>query len=86
MTIEGCDVLDHGDGSYSVLAFGSVDSDGTGPHHGDRTAQNHTSYQPDLNANVDRYVVVPPQFRREAKGIVMGCRVVVLNAETGRSC
>ena len=82
-TIEREAITEHDDLSVSWTAKAAIDSDGTGPHHGDRTAQNHTTYKPDLNADVDRYIVVPPAIRMGVMGVVIGCQAHVLNTHKG---
>lgn len=63
-----------------------VDVDGSGLSHGD------PCYQPDttlhlngapLNADLDRYIVVPPQIRNAVMPIVMGCQAQVINTDNG---
>lgn len=76
-TIEGEDILEQSDGTVIYAAKAAIDSDGTGDHHGDRTAQDETSYKPDLNADVDRYIVVPPAIVSGVRGIVVGCQAMV---------
>jgi hypothetical protein len=82
--IEGEPITEHDDGSVHYRAKAAIDSDGVGPHHGDRTAQDETTYKPDLNADVDRYVVVPPAIRMGVKGVVMGCLANVTDTRTGK--
>jgi hypothetical protein len=83
-TIESEVITEHDDGSVHYRAQAAIDSDGTGPHHGDRTAQDETTYKPDLNADVDRYIVVPPAIRMGVKGVVMGCLANVTDTRTGK--
>ena len=83
-TIEGEVITEHDDLSVHYRAKAAIDSDGVGPHHGDRTAQDQTSYKPDLNADEDRYIVVPPAIRDGVKGVVMGCMAQVTNTLNGR--
>jgi hypothetical protein len=83
-TIEGEAITEQDDGSVRWKAKAAIDSDGVGPHHGDKTAQNQTSYKPDLNADVDRYIVVPPAIRMGVKGVVMGCLANVTNTLNGK--
>jgi hypothetical protein len=78
--IEGEDIIEHANGSVQWTSKMTIDSDGIGPHHGDKTAQDDTSlhYQGrPLNADEDRYIVVPPAIRDGVQGIVLGCRAVV---------
>ena len=83
-TIEDNVITEHEDGSVHWRAKAAIDSDGVGPHHGDRTAQDQTSYKPDLNADEDRYIVVPPAIRNGVKGVVMGCMAHVTNTRNGK--
>ncbi len=83
-TIEGEPIIEHDDGSVCFTSKAAIDSDGVGPHHGDRTAQDQTSYKPDLNADLDRYIVVPPAIRNGVKGVVMGCLANVTNLKNGQ--
>lgn len=82
-TIEGENITEHDDGSVHYRAKAAIDSDGVGPHHGDHTAQNETTYKPDLNADEDRYIVVPPAIRDGVEGVVMGCMAQVTNTLNG---
>ena len=83
-TIEGEDITEHDDLSVHYRAKAAIDSDGVGPHHGDHTAQDQTTYKPDLNADIDRYIVVPPAIRNGVKGVVMGCMAQVTNKLNGK--
>ncbi len=83
-TIEGESIVEHDDGSVCFTAKAAIDSDGVGPHHGDKTAQDETTYKPDLNADVDRYIVVPPAIRNGVEGVVMGCLALVVDTRTGK--
>jgi hypothetical protein len=51
-----------------------VCTDGTGPAHGDDYHLNQTAYSPSLNADKDKYIVVPPQIRAAVDPVVMGCQ------------
>jgi hypothetical protein len=77
-TIEGENITEMDDKSVHWTSKAAIDSDGIGPHHGDKTSQDQTSYKPDLNADVDRYVVVPPAIRDGVAGIVIGCQAQVV--------
>ena len=83
-TIEGEPITEQDDLSVTWRAKAAIDSDGTGPHHGDKTAQDETTYKPDLNADVDRYVVVPPAIRNGVKDVVIGCLAHVTNTRNGK--
>ena len=55
-----------------------IDTDGTGPSHGDPTHQNETAYQPNgvsLNADDDSYVAIPTALLRQ--GVRLGDRAVL---------
>lgn len=82
-TIENENITEFDDLSVHWTAKAAIDSDGVGPHHGDRTAQDQTSYKPDLNADLDRYIVVPPAIIHGVKGIVMGCQAQLTNTVNG---
>jgi hypothetical protein len=84
--IEGEDIVERDDKSVQWTAKMAVDSDGVGPHHGDRTAEDETSLKIDgvsLNADVDKYVVVPPAIIQGVEGVVLGCKARVLNTGNG---
>jgi hypothetical protein len=83
-TIEGEPIYEFDDDSVHFRAKAAIDSDGVGPHHGDRTAQDETTYKPDLNADIDRYIVVPPAIRNGVKGVVIGCLANVTNTKNGK--
>lgn len=60
-------------------------NDGTGPAHGDPYHQSQTAYWNGgkcLNADVDHYIVVPPQIRSMVPGVVMGCQAKLTNTQT----
>lgn len=83
-TIENENITENDDESVSFTSKAAIDSDGVGPHHGDRTAQDDTTYQPPLNADVDRYIVVPPAIIHGVSGIVIGCQAHCLNTRNGQ--
>lgn len=87
-TIEGEDITENDDGSVSYTAKAAIDSDGIGPHHGDHTAQDETSLKlngQSLNADEDKYIVVPPAIINGVTGIVLGCQANVTNTLNGFS-
>jgi len=51
-----------------------VCTDGTGDHHGDNSPLDQTAYNPYLNADKDRYIVIPPQVRMMPEPVVLGCQ------------
>lgn len=85
LVIESCPVLVADDGRVHFTAHGRIDNDGTGPANGDPYHQNTTSYKPDLNADVDIFIVVPPQIINAVSPIVLGCQARVFNPRNGKS-
>lgn len=66
-------------------------NDGCGPSHGDEYHQAQTAYYSGgieggkyLNADVDRYIVIPPQIRSQLPGVLMGCLGRATNKQTGK--
>lgn len=62
----------------------AVDSDGTGPSHGDTCQQKETSLKPNLNADEENYVVLPPRIMWAVGPIVLGCQAFIRNPRTGQ--
>ena len=61
-------------------------NDGTGPAHGDQYHQSETAYYNSgkfLNADVDKYIVIPPQIRSMVPPVVMGSQARLTNLKTG---
>lgn len=80
LTIDGCDVLLNRDSSVEWTDDAAIDTDGIGPLHGDPYAQAQTSLKVNgqyLNADIDRYIVVPPQLLDLFPGQVLGCAGIV---------
>lgn len=82
------------DGGAYVWFVSDLDicNDGCGPAHGDDYHQAQTAYYSGgieggkyLNADVDRYIVIPPQVRAQLPGILMGCLGRLTNKNTGKS-
>lgn len=87
LVIGGVSVMIDENGWIWYTAKLAVDSDGTGPHHGDRTAQNQTSLKLNgqfLNADEDLYIVVPPQIIKAVAPIVLGSQVHAWNEHNGK--
>lgn len=87
-TIEGCPITEEVDGCVHYIAKAAVDTDGSGPLHGDPCAQRDTSLHVNgkpLNADIDCYIVVPPVIRDSVRGIVLGCMATVKNLHNGKS-
>lgn len=60
-------------------------NDGSGPAHGDPHHQSQTAYYNGgkfLNADKDKYIVVPPQVRSMVAPVVMGCKARLTNVTT----
>jgi Fungal chitosanase of glycosyl hydrolase group 75 len=61
-------------------------NDGTGPPHDDEYHQSQTAYYNKgkfLNADVDKYIVIPPQIRVMVPGVVLGCQARATNLTNG---
>jgi N-acetylmuramoyl-L-alanine amidase len=61
-------------------------NDGSGPSHGDPSYQSQTAYYNNgkfLNADQDKYIVIPPQIRKMVAPTVMGCQARLSNLTTG---
>lgn len=93
LQIDGVKFWQSKDGDY-VRFHSDLDicNDGSGPDYDDPHHQAQTAYYSGgkeggkyLNADVDRYIVVPPQVRALLPGVVMGCRGRVTNLKTGVS-
>jgi hypothetical protein len=62
-----------------------VCTDGTGPHHGDQSPQDETAYYNGgefLNADEDKYIVIPPAIRSAVDPVVMGCQAKLTRLDT----
>jgi hypothetical protein len=85
--IGGVPIYAFPDGTYvHYLSDLDVCVDGSGEDHGDPYFQAQTAYYNNgkyLNADEDKYVVVPPQIRSMVGPIVMGCQARVTNMKTG---
>jgi Fungal chitosanase of glycosyl hydrolase group 75 len=86
--LEGQAVIEWDNGTVSYYAKAAIDSDGSGPSHGDPDFQNDTKLHFNgtaLNADVDRYIVVPPLIIRGVKPIIMGSQAYVKNLLNGKT-
>jgi Fungal chitosanase of glycosyl hydrolase group 75 len=87
--IDSVNIYTNDDMSYVYFTSDlDICNDGSGPSHGDPSYQSQTAYYNGgkfLNADVDKYIVVPPQVRRMVPGIVMGCQGKLTNTKTGKS-
>src|SRR5258705_7635271 len=62
-------------------------NDGSGPSHGDPSYQSQTAYYNGgkfLNADKDKYIVIPPQVRKMVPPVVMGCQARMTDLATGK--
>jgi hypothetical protein len=90
LTIGSVTIFKNPDGSYcSFTSDLDICNDGCGPDYDDPHHQAQTAYYSGgkegnkyLNADVDKYIVVPPQVRAKLPGVVMGCRGRVTNLKT----
>jgi hypothetical protein len=88
LVIDG--VLIAGAGDFRYVAFIAdldICNDGTGPDYDDPHHQSQTAYYNGgkyLNADEDKYLVIPPQVRSMIDPIVMGCQGRVTNLTTAK--
>jgi hypothetical protein len=77
-----------GGGRYiAFIADLDICNDGSGPSHGDPSYQSQTAYYNGgkfLNADVDKYIVIPPQVRSMVPPTVMGCQARMTNLTTAK--
>lgn len=81
------DVLLHMDGSLTFTSDGDIDTDGSGPLHGDPYAQPHTTLKikgRSLNADLDKFIVLPPAVIKAVRPIVLGCLALIENKVNGK--
>jgi N-acetylmuramoyl-L-alanine amidase len=91
LVIEPVTIYQKDDGKY--VCFESdldICNDGSGPSHGDPSYQSQTAYYSGgkdggkyLNAEVDKYIVIPPQIREMVPPVVMGSKARLTNLITG---
>jgi N-acetylmuramoyl-L-alanine amidase len=91
LTIDPVTIYQKNNGKY--VCFESdldICNDGSGPSHGDPSYQSETAYYSGgkgggefLNADVDKYIVIPPQVRSKVPPVVMGCKARLTNLITG---
>lgn len=86
-TIENQEVVQFADGRFQFLGDMDIDGDGVGGNaSGDTTFQNQTSLRfngKSLDAGKVAFVVAPIPVIKKAKGIVLGCKVLVVDLVTG---
>ena len=65
-----------------------VCTDGTGDDHGDDYHQDETAYWNGgkfLNADADKYIVIPPQVRMMPDPVVLGCQGKLTRLDSGKN-
>jgi hypothetical protein len=75
--IDGEPVILYDDGWIRFRSNLDIDNDGSGPAHGDTDEEPDTSLHFNglpLNADIDKYFVVPPQIILAVPEIVLGCQ------------
>lgn len=89
ITIGGVTIYATEKGDYVCFVSDlDVCTDGTGKSHGDKSHQSQTAYYNGgkfLNADVDKYIVVPPQIRSMVPPVVMGCKARLSRLDAGMS-
>lgn len=84
---DGVAIYTNEDGSYVCFTSDlDICNDGSGPEHGDPHHQSQTAYYNGgkfLNADKDKYIVIPPQVRSMVGPVVMGCQARLTNFKTG---
>jgi hypothetical protein len=84
-TIGGVDVTQEDDNRIHYVSHAMIDGDGSGPSHGDPDFQSDTTLHHEgraLNADEVPYIVVPPQVRSLARGVVLGSQAQVTRIST----
>lgn len=84
---DGCTIW-ASEGGHYIRFISDLDicNDGTGPDYDDPSYQSETAYYNGgkfLNADVDKYIVIPPQVRKMVPPVVMGCQGRLTNVVTG---
>ena len=86
ITIEPVIIYRMGEHYAAFVSDLDICNDGSGPDHDDPYHKSETAYWNGgkyLNADVDKYIVIPPQVREELNGTVMGCQARLTNLKTG---
>jgi hypothetical protein len=87
ITIDGVEIHQLFDGRYvTFISDLDICNDGTGPDYDDPSYQSETAYYNGgefLNADEDKYIVIPPQVRKMVPPVVMGCQARLTNLKTG---
>lgn len=82
-----CPIWNH-NGRVAFVADLDVDVDGIGSSHGDPYYQPQTSLRVNgryLNADIERFIVVPPLIIKKVLPVVLGCKARVTDLRTGES-
>src|SRR5262252_5761084 len=86
VVVGGITIYISDDGKYvCFLSDLSICNDGSGPAFGDPHHQSETAYYNGgkfLNAQHDKYIVIPPQVRQMTVGKCMGCKGHLTNLNT----
>jgi N-acetylmuramoyl-L-alanine amidase len=93
LVIEPVTIYEKDNGQYiRFISDLDICNDGSGPSHGDPHHQSQTAYYSGgkgggkyLNADVDKYIVIPPQVRSKIAPVVMGCKGRLTNLNLGVS-
>jgi hypothetical protein len=88
LEIDGVPIYEVLNGRY-IMFISDLDicNDGSGPPHNDPSYQSQTAYYNGgkfLNADRDRYIVIPPQIRSSISPVVMGCQARMTNLIAGK--
>lgn len=87
INIDGVRIYANAEGTYICFVSDlDICNDGSGPAHGDPYHQSQTAYYNGgkyLNADEDRYIVIPPQVRSMVAPVVMGCQARLTNLKRG---
>jgi hypothetical protein len=86
ITIGGVVIYTSPKGNYICFVSDlDVCTDGTGKHYNDQSPQDETAYYNGgkfLNADVDKYIVIPPQVRSMPDPVVLGCQAKLTRLDT----
>jgi hypothetical protein len=86
IVIGGVSIYTSPNGDYICFVSDlDVCTDGTGEHYDDQTPQDETAYYNGgkfLNADTDKYIVIPPQVRMMPEPVVLGCQARLTRLDT----
>ena len=87
IVIGGVTIYSTKEGDYICFVSDlDVCTDGTGDDHDDPYYQPQTAYYNGgkfLNADIDKYIVIPPQVRMMPDPVVLGCQAKLTRLDTG---